>query len=130
MKTTAAHTLVLSLALLIAGCASTSSPKRSSDNPNRITREEIHEAPSYADAYHLIRKLRPFWLRKRGAQSFSDAGAIDVYVNGQHYRGVQALHSINPLNVKSITFLGASDATVRYGTGHSYGAIVIKRRVQ
>lgn len=104
---------VLLLALL-AACAPAAAggPGRSSD---LITAEEIQANPS-PNAYELVRKLRPTWLRGRGVTSLRDpvaAGAIVVYLDESRFGGVEALRQISTSGVRSIRYLTPSSPGVR-----------------
>lgn len=115
-------------ALFLVACAS-GPPGAPRPNPNLITRAEIDEAgPS--SAYELIQKLRPVWLRERGAVSFTDETDLVVYLDGSRMGGRSELRSIHTHNIESVEFLDARKATNRFGTGHVNGAILIRTRSQ
>jgi hypothetical protein len=102
-----------------------------------ITAEEIAKNPA-ADAYQLVQSLRPAWFRTRGAASASvsaDAmgnatvpGGIVVYVDGIKVGGVEELKNVSSDRVLELRFVNASDATTKYGTGHTAGAIEVTTR--
>ena len=56
------------------------------------------------------------------------AGEVVVYLNGMRYGGVRSLTTLSAEAVGDITYMNASDATTRFGTGHSGGAILIRTR--
>ncbi len=95
-----------------------------------ITTEEIR-ASTATDAFELIQASRPGWLRLRGTQSIrgtqddSDRGEIIVYVNQSRLGGISELRNMPIGGITSVEFVDAATATQRWGTGHSYGAIVI-----
>ena len=78
-------------------------------------------------AYQLIQRLRPNWLLSRGRTSFNDPNSAYpvVYVDAIRYGGLQTLHQISSNQIRRIEFIGAADATIRWGTGHSAGVIRI-----
>lgn len=115
----------LLLLLTLAACASaTSSP--GSASPDIITRAEI-EASRADNVYELIQQLRPRFLRTRGVSSMSDpsAGHPVVYVNEVRHGGLETLRSILVSQVDEIRYISASDATTRWGTGHTAGVIQV-----
>lgn len=119
---------VLLVAGLVAACASTGST--GSRNRNLISIEEI-SASQTTTAYDLIRQLRPHFLRTSGPTSInapSGPEIIVVYLDGTRMGGPEALHGIPTTDVKAVQFLSASQATTRYGTGHTQGAIVVTTR--
>jgi outer membrane cobalamin receptor len=98
---------------------------------NVITQEEI-EKSSATDAYDLIQKLRPAWFTRRGVasgQATTDAvGGMDdgvrvvAYVDGVRWPD---LTTVTVERIKEVRYLNASDATTKYGTGHTSGAIEV-----
>lgn len=115
--------LLASLLLLgVAACASgggggSDGPRRGSGN--RITPDEL-EAVSQFDLYTAIGRLRPMWLRA------GPRGVPQVVVNGAaQNQGLDALRSIRSGEVTALEYMGASDATTRFGTGFQGGAILV-----
>ncbi|PSQ80596.1 MAG: hypothetical protein BRD40_04235 [Bacteroidetes bacterium QS_1_65_9] len=120
--------MLLSAMLLLpagAGCISSGAQRSSGGDPDVITRKQIQEAEATSTAYALVQRLRPHWLRKRGSQSISNPGSILVYVDGSRSGAPSSLRNVQAINVKSIEFLGASEATTQYGTGHEHGVIEV-----
>lgn len=81
--------------------------------------------------FEAVSRLRPTWLRgRRGRISMQDptAGEVVVYLDGLRYGGQRSLSSIRAEAVLEMTFLDASNATTRFGTGHGGGAILIRTR--
>jgi hypothetical protein len=114
------------LLLVLTACAAgTSAGSRT--NPNLITRAEIDDAgPS--TVYDLIQKLRPVWLRERGAVSFTDETDLVVYLDRSRMGGREELRTLYTNNVETVEFLDARRATNRFGSGHVNGAILIRTR--
>ena len=118
--------LVLLAGLTLAAC----SGNRSSDSPTRqrdlISAEEI-AALNVATAFDVVRQLRPEFLRTRGTMSLREAGGeyAVVYMNGMRLGGPDQLHQIRASDVHTIRYIGASDATTRWGTGHTGGVIEV-----
>jgi len=91
-----------------------------------IQLEQIREQLA-SDAYDLIRKLRPSWLRRghRSNHFNKTASYATVYVNGSKYGDIDSLLSIPAEQIKEIRFMNAGEAAIRYGWNHSGGAILI-----
>ena len=53
----------------------------------------------------------------------------EVYVDGARFGGIESLSLIQATPILEIRFLSASEATSRFGTGNSGGAIVITTRI-
>jgi hypothetical protein len=93
-----------------------------------ITQQEI-DAYSGDNVYLLIRSLHSNWLRQRGPESLTLASPVAVYIDGlPQPDGVDALKQLRPREVREITHMDSREATNRFGTGHSNGAILVRLR--
>ena len=127
-------TALVSSALLV-GCASASTTSGATRNPNLITAEEIAQNSS-SNAYELIQRLRPSFLRTRGAAHGAPMNGtntiepveIVVYLNETRLGGSEQLRQLPTTDIREIHYYSASDATTKWGTGHSAGAIQIISR--
>ena len=95
-----------------------------------ILAAEISERASEATtALDVIRKLRPQMLRNRGVASPSDSTGETarprVYVDNVLFGDTDRLQSVIASTISEIRFINASDATTRFGTGHTGGVISI-----
>lgn len=119
----------------VAGCASggagTSGVRAS---PNRITRAEV-AASSATNAYELITRLRPNWLREPATASVSGgvirSQTILVYVNRQRQDDFDSLKSISVADIDSAEWIDASRVQTVLSdvpSGSYTGAILIKTR--
>jgi len=81
-------------------------------------------------AYDLIAHLRPEYLRNRGINSFrqATAGTATVFLNGSAYGDIELLKSLDAGLVTQVQYLSASDATTRFGTDYTAGAILVSTR--
>lgn len=126
---------VIVTSALLAGCATTSSTPATRSNPNVITAEEIARNPS-TSAYELIQRLRPSFLRTRGAVHGAPSGGVNniesvdlvVYLNETRLGGSDQLRQIPTSDIQEIRYYSAADATTKWGTGHSAGAIQVLSR--
>lgn len=91
-----------------------------------ITAEELREE-SLANALEAVRLLRPEWLIVRGQEAFADPTSdnIRVYLDGTELGGVSDLAGIGIVVIRSIRFFNSQQATARWGTGHTHGAILV-----
>ena len=120
-----APALLILLALTVAGCASTGSDNRSRRNENEISQEEVQGARSADNAYSLVQRLRPNWLRKRGRSSVTNPTDIKVYIEGARYASPRALRQVQVMSIASMEYLSPAQATNRLGGGHENGAILV-----
>jgi hypothetical protein len=111
--------------LIVSACASTGSTERGSLDV--VTRAEM-DAVHAADAYALLQRLRPQFLRSRGSVSMRNSSDSDplVYLNNVRHGGVMSLRDIQVTDIQEIRFISASDATTRWGTGHGSGVIMVR----
>ena len=125
--------VLLAACAVLAGCASSAGTTQQSTTaaPRRdtsvITAEEL-AAIAQRDLYSAIQQLRPSFLQTRGPTSPGIGTApevLNVYVNGVRSGDVTALRQILVADVKEVRRLSASDATQRFGTGHTMGAILV-----
>lgn len=116
--------LVISVA---TACGSTPERDGGAGADEAITREEI-ESVEASDAYRVIEKLRPLWLRDRGATSVSTPGPQlpDVAIDGVILSGgLSNLKELHAMEVRSIRYLPPGKASVRYGMDRVGGVIEV-----
>lgn len=91
-----------------------------------ILAEEM-ERTGVTNAHEAVRLLRPQWLIERGAHVIGESSeeTIQVYLDGNHLGGISTLTHVSAPIVHSIQFLNSGQATVRWGAGHSHGAILV-----
>jgi hypothetical protein len=111
--------------VLLAGCAS-SGERSTRSQSNVITIQDI-ESAQFRSAFELIRGLRPQWLTASGS-SIRGGGQIVVYVDDMRMGGPEYLNQVPTNDMRGARWLSPSEATIRYGTGHSAGAIAIQTR--
>ena len=115
-----ARLTLLGTLLVTVACAPASHSTTGSRNQNLITAEEIQTVDA-ATAMDVVRRLRPNWLRFLGER----VGSPVVYLDGGRRGEPSTLAHILIDNVQDIRYLSAPDATQRYGTGHTAGAILV-----
>ena len=125
--------LLLALTLALAACSSsgtaeagTAAPRR---NANVITMTEL-QAPDILSLslFDVITRLRPTWLRQRGATSISGGGGTglpEVMLNDSP-SSLDQLRGMRASDATELQYMSAADATTLYGTGYVNGLIKIK----
>lgn len=117
---------ILVVGLVVASCTTFGFQSSRELPSGPITEEQIADL-SVSDAYEVLQRLRPTWLRSRGRSSLAhheDAQPV-VYLDSMRYGSVDVLRRINVESIQQIEFLHARDATTRFGSGHSGGAIMV-----
>ncbi len=127
------------VAVAVAGCASSPSSGATAGTAasasgtatarrdmNVLRRSEVSEAQLNLTAFEVIQQLRPQFLSGMSG-GLSNAG-LWVYMDGSQLGRSSELRNIRMREVEEIRYLSGSEATNRYGTGHSGGALVIRRR--
>jgi hypothetical protein len=91
--------------------------------------EEL-QADAAVDLFTLIQRRRPQWLQNRAPSTAQGRQQISVVLDGVRQQGsVEILRSMRAGDVEEVRFLNARDATTRYGTDMTAGAIeVVTRR--
>lgn len=115
--------------LVLALACSSSRGAGPGGNRNVITSDEIR-ALNVSTAMDVVQRLRPEFLRGRGRASIQDPAAQFpvVYVDGVRAGGIDALRTIGATDVLEIRYINSTDATTRYGTGHTGGVIEVRIR--
>ncbi len=118
---------IIALALVMASCSSAGTGSASSRNSNVVTLEELAEV-DYLTGLEAVRRLRPNWLRVRGQATFSRQGSagIRLYVDGRPRDDISELGRIPATDIREMRFLTGREATMRYGTDHGDGAILVE----
>jgi outer membrane cobalamin receptor len=120
--------LVIASLAAVAACGSRSGEQTPRASREVITRAQI-ESMNATDAYDVVQRIRPEFLRQRGASSIQGGAQLAVvYVDGVRRGGPTALRQLRASEVEEIRFVSGTDATTRYGTDHGGGAIEVKSR--
>ena len=151
-------TWVLTSAVALAACSSGGTASQAGETAARpaaslpaaakssrtvLLRTELTDVQqAEMDAYTAIRQLRPNMLTAPGGSSLGAPSAtcprcayeggggqaLTVFLNGNKQGGVEALRNIRMIEVEKIEHINGSEATQRFGTGYSGGAILVTRR--
>ncbi|MGH7696874.1 MAG: hypothetical protein ACRENH_17925 [Gemmatimonadaceae bacterium] len=83
---------------------------------NIITRAEIEQATWATNAFDLVQRLRPNFMRTSGPTNWSGAAqSAIVRLNDQDMGDFGALRQIQPSTVQEIRYYSAPDATAKFG---------------
>jgi hypothetical protein len=114
-----------------APSASGTAPTPAVHDRSVLTAEELHSGNDQ-NLYDVVLRLRPDWLRTRGASSIAtgragnpDADAIQVYVDQLRAGGPDALRQIATNHATLLKFYTPAEAQQRFGTGNVNGAIQV-----
>lgn len=116
--------------LLVCACASGSTGSSSSARSGSrdvITRRQMEEL-GLISAYDAVRRISPAWLRPRMTTA-GEPAPIRVYMDNVRVGNVEYLEQVRTEIVDRLVYYSPSDATTKWGTGNTGGAIeVITRR--
>ena len=115
--------LVGSEACAIIGTSS-HPPAQQVKNEDRSVLTDAEIARSGArTAYEAIRRLRPEYFAFVRRSDSNDE--LVVYVDGIRIGTTEVLHAISSVSIREVRRFDTREATTRFGTGHSAGAIVM-----
>lgn len=110
--------------VLCTACAGPREYRPVGESRNLITRAQLEENAA-STAFEVIQRLRPQWLRLREEQSLDGPNDLVVYVDNARMGGRESLRFISIGAVEYIQYYDAAAATLRWGMGHGYGAILV-----
>jgi hypothetical protein len=95
-------------------------------DPNLITEQEVVTSNG-ANAYEVVSRARPAFLKQRGHGSLSGGGSdyATVYVNAQQYGDVTSLRGLTVDQIREIRYYSSSEAVARFGSQNGTGVIQI-----
>jgi hypothetical protein len=122
------------LCLAVAsGCASSktaaqaSAPHRSTGN---VVGSEELTGTGATNVYEALPRLRPQWLTSARIRRGGSGDELVVYLDSNRYGTLTSLQSLSLGGIQEVRYFGASEATNRFGTGHTGGAIVVSMSKQ
>ena len=95
-----------------------------------LTQAEIRAANA-GDAYDLVQRLRPAWLRQNVNASPAEADGsreIRVWVNGRDAGGLATLRNYDSHQIVSMRWVDSLTALATYGPGYGRGVITLDTR--
>ena len=98
---------------------------------NVITLDEI-VAANASNVYDLIVRIRPEYLRDRGAVSIltKKRARATVFLNDQEYGELETMRNFPADRIGEIHYFNGSDAVARFGSQYGGGVIQLISRVQ
>jgi hypothetical protein len=93
-------------------------------DPERLSQAEMLQE-HFTNVYDAVASLRSAWLTVRGTDSFRQTSQIWVYYDENRLGRVDEMRSVLVNSVESLRHYNGVDATMRWGVGHSAGAIQI-----
>lgn len=113
---------------LVAGCAAATTTS-TRGNGTQLTQSQL-AAANADNLYDAIVKLHPEWLSSRGATSVTDSSptGVDIYMDGQLVGKADYMRDVRLLDVGSVRYWDAGQASARFGMGHPRGVIEITRK--
>jgi hypothetical protein len=120
--------LPLLFVTLWCGCGSAGDGSKATLAREALTAEEIAKTGA-VNAYEAIRSRRPEFLMPRAPRSFGYGARSTtvpvVYLDAMYYGELEVLKSIPVQRIKEIRYIDPRDATIKYGTGHVAGVILV-----
>lgn len=117
--------LTLALIATAEACASSkSSASQVHRDTNSVTAEEI-AGTGATNIYDAIQRLRPQWLTSTRVRRGGSGDDLVVYLDSNRYGSMNSLRQLSIGGIVEVRYFGASEATNRYGTGHTGGAILV-----
>jgi hypothetical protein len=122
--------LILAVAAVIASTACSALPRNGGpSDPNMLLEDEIR-ASGGSNAYEVIVRMRPLWLRAGAPRSTRLDTVILVYYDGTRLGGVETLRDLSTESFRSMRVLDSATAGQLPGLGsrHVERAIMISYR--
>lgn len=120
---------VLTLAVGLTACASSSGGGRSGTSRNAPISAEDLDKWSDQDLFTVVQRLRPHWLQSRATYTGMGRQEIAAILDGVIQQDpYDFLRGFRAGDAREVRYMGAADATTLYGTGMSAGAILVFSR--
>ncbi|MFQ5603095.1 MAG: hypothetical protein ACE5HS_07480 [bacterium] len=125
--------LILLLSFVFINACSSTSKSRSQSQDKYVITNEVITNSSATNAFEIIQQHRPQWfirIPSRGTKSLytDDASHPVVYMNDVRRGKIETLRQISSQAVKEIRYLKPREASLRFGLGHTGGAILLKMK--
>jgi hypothetical protein len=94
-----------------------------------LTAEEMDQ-DLVTTAFDAVQRYRPQWLRPRSSPTMAnpEPASPTVYVDGVRMNAITDLQLVQAEEVRQMEYLAPTDATNRFGTDHTGGAILVTTR--
>jgi hypothetical protein len=124
-------TLAMLAAAGVMACASAGpgTTSVSTGDANIITAAQI-SASQQTNAYDVVRKLRPNFLKSRGRTTVYGQGSdyAAVFLDGQSFGDLGSLRNIASSQIRSIRFIRGTDAVTMHGMQYGAGVIDVRTK--
>lgn len=120
--------LAWAVAVSAAACGGGATAAGPARNSSLISIDELQsDAMQSLSVHDAVQRLRPNWLRARGATSVNSGVSQfpSVLMNGSIDHSLDRLRSMRVTDVGEIRYIDSRDATTRYGTGLVNGLIEV-----
>jgi hypothetical protein len=99
------------------------------NSPNVITGDQI-TASAQTNAYDVVSRLRPNFLKSRGRTTVYGQGSdyATVFLDGQSYGDLSSLRNIAASQISSIHFIRGTDAVTTHGMQYGAGVIDVRTK--
>lgn len=118
----------LGTALAVSACARNAGRDAGGGSGTEVLRRDEITRSGATDAFTAIRMLRPVFLQSRGRTSMlrNENTEPAVYLDDRLIGGIALLRDIPANQVIEVRFFGPAQAQMRWGTGNSAGAILVR----
>ena len=120
--------VALALSLAFAACAGSGARGSSGGTSDVLTVADL-EPWANQDLFTIVQRMRPAWMQNRAPFTGMGRATIVIIVNGQRQDGtLELLRDYKGTDVDEVRYLNARDATTRFGTDMTAGAILISTK--
>lgn len=118
----------VSSAIFLAGCARQGARDGGVGGGTDVLRRDEISRSGATDAFTAIRMLRPVFLQSRGRTSILRQENTEpvIYLDDRLIGGLSMLRDIPANQVIEVRYFGPAQAQMRWGTGNSAGAILVR----
>jgi hypothetical protein len=120
--------VALALSLALAACAGSGARGGPTGASDVLTTQDL-EPWANQDLFTIVQRMRPAWMQNRAPFTGMGRATIAIIVNGQRQDGtLELLRDFKGTDVDEVRYLNARDATTRFGTDMTAGAILISTK--
>lgn len=120
---------VMTLAAVV-GCASANAGGGGTHrDPVIITEQEIASS-NESNAFDVVQRLRPLFLKTRGRSTINAGGSeyASVFVDGVYYGELNSLRNLIANQIHEIRYLNGPESAGKYGIRYGSGAIDVRTK--
>lgn len=122
--TTRAFNVAILFCAMLGACSQHRDGSLPGQSLDVITREQLTDR-RFDNAYDAVQAMRSNWLETRGTDSFLTPSEVLVYQDNVKLGGTDQLRAITTMTIVSIRYFNGTEATSRWGVGHSAGVIQV-----